>query len=218
MKDIYLVTGAAGHLGSSIILELLKDKKVVRGLVLSSEKKIPKNIEVFKGDVLDKDSMRDAFICEDSERLTVIHTAGIISTESKFNQLMYDVNVLGTQNIIDLSIEYNIKKLIYISSVHAIVEKANNEVILEVDKFYPEAVVGEYAKTKALASQSVVDSRALGLDACIIFPSGIVGPNDLGNGYLTSVIIDYYNNKLPFGVVGGYDFVDVRDVAYGILS
>lgn len=56
-----------------------------------------------------------------------------------------------------------------------------------------------------------------GLSANIIHPSGICGPYH-GRGNLTSLVLDYMNNQLPIGTQGGYDFVDVRDVSYGILS
>ena len=56
------------------------------------------------------------------------------------------------------------------------------------------------------------------LNACIIHPSGIIGPNDYGNSHLTQLIKEVSDGKLFACVKGGYDFVDVRDVAEGIIS
>lgn len=56
------------------------------------------------------------------------------------------------------------------------------------------------------------------LNACIVHPSGIIGPNDYGSSHLTQLIIDYANKRLKACVKGGYDFVDVRDVADGVIK
>ena len=49
-------------------------------------------------------------------------------------------------------------------------------------------------------------------------PSGICGPYDYGHGHLTQLVQDFCTGRLAAGVDGGYDFVDVRDVAAGILA
>ena len=56
------------------------------------------------------------------------------------------------------------------------------------------------------------------MNASIVFPSGIIGPGDLQGGSFTSMAKSFLSGKLPFAVRGGYDFVDVRDVARGILA
>ncbi len=216
MKELYLVTGAAGHLGSAVIRELKKMNKNVRGLVLQGEKNIPEDIDIFYGDVTKKDSLEDFFENSGAE-LIVIHCAGIVSITSNYSQLMYDVNVNGTKNIVELCIEKNVKKLVYVSSVHAIPEKPKGEIIFETKNFDPDKVVGNYAKTKAEATKYVLDSSRR-LNVSIVHPSGICGPYDFGNGHITTLVKDYYTGKLVAGIRGGYDFVDVRDVAKGILS
>lgn len=52
----------------------------------------------------------------------------------------------------------------------------------------------------------------------IVHPSGISGPYDNGRGHLTTLVIDYCKGRLLAGMDGGYDFVDVRDVANGVIS
>lgn len=110
------------------------------------------------------------------------------------------------------------KKLIYISSVHAIPEKPIGQIISEVNEFNPDLVTGGYAKTKATASQLVVNSRKFGLNSIIIHPSGLIGPGDRNNGNIKQAIIDYINRKLFAMIPGGYDFVDVRDVTEAIIK
>ena len=128
------------------------------------------------------------------------------------------LNVNGTKNIVDKVLEID-AKLIYVSSVHSITEKPNNETITEITNFDSEKVVGLYAKTKAEAAKYVIYAiKNKNLNACIIHPSGIIGPNDYGNSHLTQLIKEVATGKLFACVKGGYNFVDVRDVADGIIS
>lgn len=219
MNEVYLVTGAAGHLGRTVIQDLLNDNKTIRILVLPNEKYIPEGkLDVFFGDVTDKDSLHPFFNCPSDSEMIVIHCAGIISITSEYNELVHSVNVLGTMNIVDLCLAKKVKRLIYISSVHAIPEKCNKECISEIKEFNPDNVVGYYAKTKSEASAYVYAAIQKGLNANIIHPSGICGPNDYGKGNFTSLVLDFMHNHLKIGTQGGYDFVDVRDVSNGILS
>lgn len=222
MDTIYLVTGATGHLGNTIIRMLLEQKQRVRALVLPSDNTkaiegLP--VEVFAGNVCDKRSMESFFSVPSPSDIIVIHTAGIVSISSRINPLIYQVNVQGTKNVTDLCIERHVRRLIYISSVHVIPENKHGETVSETNHFAPEDVIGAYAKTKAEATQYVLDQvRDHDLDAVILQPSGIVGPQDYGNAHMTQMVKDYVSGKLTASVRGGYDFVDVRDVAQGVLS
>jgi len=219
-QPVYIVTGAAGHLGS-VVTETLNDRGAnVYALCLTNEKHLPQgeHVKVFFGDVRDTDSLTDMFEDCKNRSVTVIHCAGIVSISSKFDQNVYDVNINGTRNVISLCEKYGVEKFVYISSVHAIPELPANEIITEIDRFSPDNVVGLYAKTKAEASQYVLDYIKRGYNGNIIHPSGIVGPGDFGRGHITQLVIDYCKGKLTSGINGGYDFVDVRDVANGILA
>ena len=109
-------------------------------------------------------------------------------------------------------------KMVYVSSVHAIPEKPKGCIISEDCEFSPGLVDGDYAKSKATATELVFDAAERWLNASIVFPSGIIGPGDLQGGSFTSMAKSFLAGKLPLAVRGGYDFVDVRDVANGILA
>jgi dihydroflavonol-4-reductase len=221
MSEMYLVTGAAGHLGSAVVRQLVEKGCPVRALVLRGDKaadRLPKEVERFQGDLLDKESLKRFFDVGKDREVIVIHCAGIVSTTSKFFQLLHDVNVTGTKNIVDLCLAAKVKKLVHVSSVHAIPVLPHGHTMKEVESFDPEKVVGPYAKTKAEATRYVLDAVKAGLDASIVFPAGICGPFDCGKGHVTQLIIDFYQGRMPVGIRGGFDFVDVRDVAAGILS
>ena len=219
-KPVYIVTGAAGHLGSAVVNALNVRKDNVYALCLPKEKHIPQgeNIKVFYGNVCDINSLAEMFESCVNKQTVVIHCAGIVSISSKFDKKVYDVNVNGTKNILTLCERHKIDRLVHISSVHAIPELPYGEIIKEVDNFSPDNVTGLYARTKAEASQCVIDYIKRGFNANIIHPSGIVGPGDFGSGHITQLVIDYCKGRLTSAAGGGYDFVDVRDAADGILS
>lgn len=218
METLYLVTGAAGHLGRVVVQQLLKEKKKVRVLVLPTEPHLfTEEVAVCFGDVTKSETLTSFFAREAHQTIIVIHCAGIVSTTSKYSQALYDVNVNGTKNIVDLCLLHQVKRLVYVSSVHAIPEKPKGEKIVEVRDFSPDLVIGQYAKTKAIATAYVLAATQKGLDAVVVHPSGIVGPYDYGKGHLTTLVIEYYHGRLTAGIEGGYDFVDVRDVANGLL-
>ena len=223
MKKVFIITGANGFLGNNLVRELVKDKNnEVRALVLPDDQIHSLdglNCKIYKGDVTKKDSLNAIFAIEESNtELYVIHCAAIVYIKAKYNPKVYEVNVNGTKNIIDQVLKTK-AKLVYVSSVHAIPEKPNHAVITETKDFDPKQVVGEYAKTKAVTAKYVLEMvEKKGLNACIVHPSGIIGPNDFGSSHLTQLLIDFANGKLKACVHGGYDFVDVRDVVSGIIQ
>ena len=218
MEKIYLVTGTAGHLASALLRLLVPTGARVRGLLLPQET-APEigSVVFYRGDVTKPETLEPFFENPDGCELVVFHLAGLISIESETTPLLYNVNVNGTKNIIEKCFEHRVRRLVYVSSVHAIPELPGNATMREISSYSPDAVVGAYAKTKAAASEAVIEAARQGLDAVIVQPSGILGPYDAGRNHLVQMVSDYLTGKLPAGVNGGYDFVDVRDVAMGCL-
>ena len=218
-NTIYLITGAGGHLGSTITRMLARRGAQVRGLVLPDDP-CPAlhglSITLVRGDVRDRRSLIPLFDNPERRRLVVIHAAGLVSIAAKAPRTLYEVNVTGTRNIIACCQRFGVEKLVYVSSVHAIPEHAG--IIREVSGFSPSEVHGAYAQTKAAATRAVLEAAATGLDASVVHPSGIIGPGDYGSAHLTQLILDYVSGRLRACVSGGYDFADVRDVAAGTLA
>ena len=219
MKRTYIVTGAIGHLASTVIEQLRKQDCDIRGLILPSEQGLDDDIiHYYKGDVTRPETLDQLFEGLAGKETIVLHLAALISIQDKVSPAVYNVNVNGTKNIIAKCEQYGVKRLVYVSSVHAIPEPDKITTIEEVRHFSKDTVEGAYAVTKAEATQAVLDAGKRGLDVVIVHPSGITGPGDLGRNHLTQLMQMYLHHKLPMGVKGGYDFVDVRDVADGIVS
>lgn len=220
MYQTYLITGATGFLGRAVLQLLLAHSCRILALVMDKDPlayTIPENVTVFCGDLTDKDTLR-SFFAAGGDNFCVLHCAGLISIASKPDEALYAVNVQGTQNIVDLSREFGASRLIYVSSVHAIPEKPAPETITEPDRFAPDEILGDYGKSKSMATALVLEAAQSGLNASVVLPSGILGPGDLARGNMTRMLLAFCRGRLPLGVKGGYDFVDVRDVAVGVLA
>lgn len=219
MGKTYIITGANGHLAQTIIGKLKEKDCEIRGLILPTEHNEDSgNVRYYKGDITKPDTMEALFSGIDGAETIVIHAAGLITIGNEITTALYNVNVVGTRNMIEICKRYNVSRMVYVSSVHAISEGDGLRVIKETKSFSKDQVQGAYAKTKAEATQAVMAAIAEGMDAVVVHPSGILGPGDDGRNHITQLIQSYLNGKLPGGVTGGYDFVDVRDVADGIIA
>ncbi|HEY9595755.1 MAG TPA: SDR family NAD(P)-dependent oxidoreductase, partial [Spirochaetia bacterium] len=163
-----------------------------------------------RGNVLDKDSLRPALRGID----VVYHLAGIISIMPGRSEAMRQVNVVGTANVARLAREAGVRRMVYVSSIHALARPPRGIAIDESVAFDPHNAEGEYDQTKAEASLAVLDEVARGLDAVIICPTGIIGPYHLrGGSPMNKRIRKWMRPGWHMTLNGQFDFVDVRDVA-----
>ena len=220
-NELYIVTGAAGNLGSAIVRNLVANGKTVRSFVLRGEeaaRHLPEGANVYEGDVTDVSSLDTLFsdIPEDTA-VYCIHCAAMVSVSNLVADKIWHVNVDGTQNIIDQCKTHG-ARLIFIGSTGAIPEEPKGTIIREVEHFDPNAVIGIYDQTKAASCQLVLDAIHAGeIDGCLILPSGISGPGDYTFGNVAGVIKEYVEGKMPAGVEGTFNCADNRDMAETIV-
>ena len=219
----YLVTGAAGFLGGTICRQLIERGDNVRAFVLPGDpamKYVPQEAEIVEGDLTDMASLEKLFAVEEGTETIVLHIASIVTVNPDYSSKVMEVNVDGTRNIIRLCLSHpECKKLVYCSSTGAIPEAAMGKAIKEVRRFDPDEVVGCYSRSKAMASQAVLDAvHEQGLNACIVHPSGIRGPEDYAIGETTGTLIKIIKGEMPAGIDGSFNLCDVRDLAAGTIA
>lgn len=218
MKEhLTLVTGASGHIGNVLVRQLLSQGKAVRVLTLPGEdisSLAGLNVEQVQGDVLDETSLEAGF----SGVQSVFHLAGIISIMPGANPLVRRVNVQGTLNVLKMSLRHKINKLIYTSSIHALARIPPGKTIDEQLPFDPHNPYGAYDQSKAEATLLVKEAAHHGLNAVIACPTGVIGPYDYRQSMMGAVIRSAAERQPTPYVEGAYDFVDVRDVASGLLA
>jgi len=212
-----VVTGATGHIGNVLVRELLARGQGVRALVMPTEDWRPLeglDVELVHGDVRHLPSLKTAFTGVD----VVFHLAGIVTIMPGMRAILEAVNVGGVRNVIDACRAAGVRRLVYTSSVHAIAEPSQGTVIDESQPFDPDQVLGDYARSKARATLLLLDEvRKGGLDAVVCCPTGVIGPWDYRISNIGQLILDFASGHLRSYVRGAYDFVDVRDVATGLI-
>jgi len=216
-QDTILVTGAAGHIGNVLVRKLLERGDKVRALILPGEDTASlqgMDVEKVEGDVLDLSSLWERFRGVKG----VFHLAGIISIMPGENPAVHKVNVEGTLNVLKAAMRAGVERLMYTSSIHALARVPHGQVVDESVGYDPNNPYGAYDRSKAEATLEVQKAAAGGLDAVIVCPTGVIGPYDFRRSMMGDVIRTAAQRKLSPYVDGAYDFVDVRDVADGMLA
>jgi nucleoside-diphosphate-sugar epimerase len=141
----------------------------------------------------------------------VIHSAAIVSFLKKERKQMYQVNVDGTANVVNMMLEKNIRRLVYISSVAALGRTADGGHVNEEKKWEDSKVNTHYAISKYKAEMEVWRGCAEGLETIILNPSTILGYGDWNSG--SSAVFKNVYKEFKWFVPGTNGFVDVEDVA-----
>jgi dihydroflavonol-4-reductase len=213
---MYLVTGATGHIGNVLVKKLVERGKKVRALILPGEDTTSLDnitVEKVEGDVLDLNSLWKPL-----EGVTgLFHLAGIISIMPGPDPRVWRVNVEGTRNVLKAAKQSGVNRLVYTSSIHAI-QRVEDGVIDEQLPYDPKNPYGEYDRSKAQATLDVQQASQDGLNAVIACPTGVIGPYDYRGSMMGDVIRTAAENRPTLYVDGAYDFVDVRDVAEGLIA
>lgn len=208
------ITGGTGHLGNNLIKELLNQGFYVKALIRNSSFPFShKNLKWIKGDLENNNAL--VSLIENCQ--AIIHSASAISLGEKDKSLVYQVNVSGTQNLINICRKSPIR-FIYISSSTVSEDPLNDEAFDENFPYRTDQTF-YYAWTKAQAEQIVLEAvNKDNLDACILRPTAIIGPEDLVPSPFGKTILDLHRGRLPFITDGGYNLVDVRDLVVTIIS
>jgi len=209
-----LVTGGAGHLGNVLVRALLDKGEKVRVLVLPGEDISSLEgleCEIVEGNILDPDKLSMAMEGVD----LVYHMAALVAITSDKYELMYKVNVEGTRNIVEACLEMGVRRLVYTSSIHALGRPKEGTTVDETVEFDQINPSGAYDRTKAVASALVQEAAKNGLDAVIVLPTGVIGPNDFRRSEMGEMVLAWMQQKPSISTDGAYDFVDVRDIAEG---
>ena len=213
---MWLITGATGHIGNVLVRELLRRGKKVRVLLLPNESRLPiagLPVDVAEGDVLVLDSLWEAM----RGVRGVFHLAGLISIMPGENALVRRVNVDGTRNLLAAARRMKIRRLVYTSSIHAL-RRVQSGIIDESIPYDPDNPYGAYDRSKAEATLEVQQAARSGMNAVIACPTGVIGPYDFRGSMMGEVLRCAAEQKPALYVDGAYDFVDVRDVADGLIA
>jgi len=208
---IAAITGATGHVGTTLIRTLLSQGgHTVRALVHQGVQGLDgMNVERVSADIADAGSLVAAFRGAD----VVFHTAARISITASDAATVRAVNIDGTKNVLRACREAKVRRLVYFSSIEALESSPLDSPVDEGRPFVTHRTGSPYAVSKATAETAVRAAISEGLDAVIVNPTAIIGPFDVRPSLLGQAVVSIAMGRIPALVDGGFDWVDVRDVA-----
>lgn len=212
-----VVTGASGHVGAALVRALIARGDEVR-VVAHAQTDTPASlagldVESVVGDVCDPASLRVAF----AGRELVFHLAAVISIDGDRQGLVHAVNVVGAGNSAAAALACGVRRFVHMSSVHAF-DHHPVDAPLDESRGRPGVAHPAYDRSKAAGEAAVRAVIAQGLDAVIVNPSGIIGPLDFAPSRMGQVLLYLARRSLPALGGGGFDWVDVRDVANSAIA
>ncbi|MCX7029700.1 MAG: NAD-dependent epimerase/dehydratase family protein [Spirochaetes bacterium] len=210
---IAAVTGATGHVGGVLARTLLERGHGVRALVRDDGRTLEGlGVERVHGDLGDPASLERAFAGADA----VVHAAAHLSLLRTDTRHVEAVNVAGTAAVLAACKSAGVHRLVHFSSIHALEQRPFDRAVDEERPLADERPVRglpPYDRSKAAGERLVREAAGTGLEAVILNPTGMLGPFDFKPSLFGRVLVALANGRLPAIVDGGFDWVDVRDVA-----
>lgn len=206
-----LITGITGLLGSYLAREFVGKaeihgfkRKGASGRLLAG---IEDQIHWHEGDLFDFEALESAVLGKD----LVIHAAGMVSFDQRDEQKLYQVNTVGTTNLVNAMLSAGSSRLVYVSSVAAIGRSPELSVIDENHKWGESPFNTGYATSKYFAEVEAWRGEQEGLELIVVNPSVLLGKmsDDRSSTAIYSYVLDQ-NRYFPAGDV---NYLDVRDAA-----
>lgn len=214
MNGLCLVTGANGHLGNTLVRALLGQGHRVRAGVRDIGNHAPfagLDCELVYAELLDSSALDKAL-----EGVQVLFQVAAVFKHWARNPEaeIVEPNLVGTRRVLEAASRAGVQRVVYVSSVAAV---GHDGTALDETHWNTESE-NAYYKSKILSEQAAWQcAEALGLNMVSVLPSAMVGPN-AGSltdtmGFLQTV----RQRQMPFDPGFRFNFVDVRDVADGMI-
>ncbi|MBN2043355.1 MAG: NAD-dependent epimerase/dehydratase family protein [Candidatus Aenigmarchaeota archaeon] len=219
MEGAYLVTEADGFLGNNLVRILLSMKKKVKAGVKNTKKMTPftdilgdPNFHLTRFRMHDRDLVRSAM-----NGVDVVFFTSPFESWKNFPSNKINLVGEGMLNVLETAKEMGVMKLVYVSSVEALGEESSKTEPFSEDDWNDDMDSGKdfaYGSTEKLALEI---SEQLGVPFVSVVPSGVIGPNIFRMNDALRFLYKIYHNLYPYCDGPSYNFVDVRDVAKGMM-
>jgi dihydroflavonol-4-reductase len=208
------VTGGSGFLGYHLVRQLLPLGARVTVLALPPRPNHPlleqKVLGVF-GDIRQPEVVRRAAADCD----VILHTAGVVATWGPALEHMHAIHVEGTQRILEAALPR--ARIVHTSSIVAVGASCRREALHEGCSFNLEHCKVDYIHAKRAAEQAALTAAAGGQHVVVVNPGYMIGPEDHDLSVMGRLCLRFWKGRLPLAPSGGFNLVDVRDVARGHL-
>lgn len=204
------VTGASGRIGNVVARELLNAGYQVRALLRRDSPALAGlTLERVPGDLFQQDALDQLTSGCDA----LIHLAAQVSIHGSMGGKVHTTNVEGTRSVLKAALRNGIQRVVHFSSIHAFKQLPKEGLF---DESRPLAFQSRmaYDRSKAEAMDFVFRFGAEhGMEVLALCPTSVIGPFDFEPSLSGQMFLDFYRQKIPLLVPGGFDWCDVRDVA-----
>lgn len=204
-----LITGGSGYFGLTLVDELLNQNYECWVYDRFRAPALPQKARFIKGDIRDPDKLGNCI----REIDIVFHLAAVVPLNATTDNLK-SINVNGTENVLRLSSQYNVEKVVFCSS-SAVFGVPSSNPVTEADDPSP---FEPYGRSKLKAERECRNYSEEGLDVTIIRPRTILGPERMG---IISLLFEWIKRNRSIPIPGGGDFryqlIDSTDLARAFI-
>jgi len=204
------LTGASGHLGY-VVHKLLERDGVKQRVFLRKPVDYIDTPDIVIGSLEDESTIAE--LVRDCQ--TVIHCAGKVWPRTGRNEHVLDVNYGITRRIFKIAAQEEVRHFIYISSIHSMINPTNEKVLDENVALVEDDRLA-YDFSKAESERFLREQNSM--KVTILSPTAIIGPGDHYLHGMNQLFRRIIRKQLPVLTSGGFNVVDVRDVAGAALS
>lgn len=211
-----LVTGASGFIGSAVVRKLLQRGRSVRALVetgASTRNLDGLDIEIIEGDIRDRDAVDRAV----AGTRAVFHLAAIYRLWLPRPRVMFEVNVEGTRNLLFAARRAQVERFVHTSSIAAIGLSRDGQLVDERTPFNYWHTGNDYMRSKWLSERTALGFAAEGVPVVVVNPAFPFGERDAEPTPTGRFIVDFLAGRIFGYAAGGFNAIDVDDVAEGHL-
>jgi nucleoside-diphosphate-sugar epimerase len=212
------LTGGTGFIGSALAAALRQRGDEVVALVRSTARAAALEelgCELVEGNLADAEAIRRGLEGCDA----AVHTAGDyrIGITAAEAVRMREVNVGGTERVLDGAVEAGVGRIVYVSTVNVFGNTKGHVVDESYERPLDEGFLSSYDETKHAAHQVAVERAGRGVPVIVAQPGAVYGPGD--ESQLGEQVRLAQRGKLRYVAFGGVGFtaVHVDDVAAGLL-
>jgi dihydroflavonol-4-reductase len=214
-----VITGVAGFIGSAVARAArARGAQIVAVVEPGADERGLRSIgaERVVADIRDAAAVRAA--CRGAR--FVFHLAAIYRFWARDPQVLYDVNVGGTVNVLEAVRAAGCERLVVTSTAGVLGLRQTEYGGLADERSCPGArdISGHYKKSKFAAEHEVLKAAAAGLDLCIVLPTFPLGPGDWRPTPTGKLVLDFLNGKMPAFTATAMNVIHVDDLALGHIA
>lgn len=209
------ITGACGYVGLNLVQTLLDAGHEVLALDRVHSPHLDPRARWQELDIFDAAGLRRAL-----DGIEVVFHLVAKITLLKEDEPTWHINVEGVKAVADGALAAGVRRVVHVSSIASFdMYQINGKRIDETAPRSTSEALPVYARSKYAGERELMERAKDGLEVVVCYPTGIFGPADYGwpMPHLNGNMIDAARGKLPVMVEGGFDLVDVRDLAHGLL-